>query len=900
MRKNKTRLIRFSVLALCLTLLMFGVYAVSKSATLTTSGTVGFNAHDCTLTMYGTITGAVSNIDNMLAEPNEVFYFGNEENQLEIKDTTVYSFAENLTDATLTTKYPIIYFNDAGNTVPPIVMTYHFTNTSPYAIYTEVENLISYEGTTATITSPIEDIGVGETVTMVITITLDDIESEIPTNATNFSLSMNFGKQAYSMGLEYTPNYEDGEIVSYNVSGLGTCTDTSIKIPQKYKSKPVTGIANEVFYYKTNITDIVLPNTLKYIGNSAFENCYGLKTVTFENNSQLETIGDNAFDGCTVLNKIEIPENVNSVGEAAFIGCINLDEIHIKDLGKWCGIVFDNYDSNPLYTGASLYLNNELVIDAVIPEGVTTIEKFVFYNCKSLASITLPSSLESVRNYAFSDCLNLKDVHISDLDKWCRISFNDSRSNPLFYYGYLYLNGNLVTEVTISNMTEIPKYLFIDCMSLHKVIISEGVETIGELAFSNCINLTSIVLPSTLTTVNGIQPFTFNKKLVEVVNNTSYYMQPGYTNLGYIAENAKVVTQGTEPTFVKEQGDFVYYENGDECYLLSYKGTDTEVILPSKLGDNESYKIYKQAFMENNNVLKITIPEGVTEIGDQAFRYCRNLTSIVIPSTLEVLGEYAFDGCYRLVEIINNSSKTIYLSNTKIATTGTKSLYVKTQGDYIYYENGEECYLVAYRGKETNITLPTKLGNNANYEILPNAFSQNYKLIEVTIPKTITEIPNAAFSNCESLKKITFLGDVTIIGESAFGNCTSLRAIDIPDSVTEISYRAFSNCVNLTEIIIPEGITNIAYGTFSDCTKLINLVLPASIKNIESSAFYNSNSVRILYKGTEQEFSEKVINNDSSIEYKIYYYSEDKPTTFGYYWHYVTDETTGKQVPTVW
>ena len=214
MRNKKARLLRFSVLALCLTLLMFGVYAVSKSATLTTSGTVGFNAHDCTLTMYGTITGAVSNIDNMLAEPNETFYFGNEENQLEIKDTTVYSFAENLTDATLTTKYPIIYFNDAGNTVPPIVMTYHFTNTSAYQVYAEVESLISYTGTTAQVTTPIQSINAGETVTMVITITLDDIESEIPTNATNFLLSMNFGKQAYSMGLEYTPNYEGEEIVS--------------------------------------------------------------------------------------------------------------------------------------------------------------------------------------------------------------------------------------------------------------------------------------------------------------------------------------------------------------------------------------------------------------------------------------------------------------------------------------------------------------------------------------------------------------------------------------------------------------------------------------------------------------------------------------------------------------
>ena len=147
--------------------------------------------------------------------------------------------------------------------------------------------------------------------------------------------------------------------------------------------------------------------------------------------------------------------------------------------------------------------------------------------CRTLTSVTIPSSVTSIGDCAFDDCIYLTAVHISDLNAWCRISFGStSDSNPLTYAHYLYLNGKKVTEavfpdgitsigkafmgcwsltsVTLpGSATSIEDEAFLDCHNLTSVTISDGVTSIGKRAFENCADLATVTIPGSVSSIGG-------------------------------------------------------------------------------------------------------------------------------------------------------------------------------------------------------------------------------------------------------------------------------------------------------------------------------------------------------------------------------------------------------------
>ena len=156
------------------------------------------------------------------------------------------------------------------------------------------------------------------------------------------------GNPTVPQELEFTP-YDSWCVVS----GIGTCTDAHIIIPDTYNGLPVT------------------------------------------------SIGDFAFRGCQDLTSITIPASITSIGEGAFNNCDNLKNVYISDLAAWCKIDFA-FVASPLHNGTTLYLNGVQPKDITIPDGITNIGNYTFINCTSLTRVTIPEGVTSIvpsRNY---------------------------------------------------------------------------------------------------------------------------------------------------------------------------------------------------------------------------------------------------------------------------------------------------------------------------------------------------------------------------------------------------------------------------------------------------------------------------------------------------------------------
>ena len=223
---------------------------------------------------------------------------------------------------------------------------------------------------------------------------------------------------------------------------------------------------------------------------------YPVKAVIIEPGAT--SIGNYAFSRCTGLTSVSIPASVTSIGKYAFDGCSNLNTVYIEDLAAWCNISFYNYTSNPISYAHNLYLNNKLVTNLVIPNGVTTIGEYAFSGCTGLTSVTIPDSVTSIGNSAFSGCTGLTSVSIPN-------SVTSIGSSA-------FSRCTSLTSVSIPNsVTSIGDYAFYGCSGLTSVSIPNSVTSIGDNAFFGCSNLNAVYIEN-LTTWCKISFFKLRRK----------------------------------------------------------------------------------------------------------------------------------------------------------------------------------------------------------------------------------------------------------------------------------------------------------------------------------------------------------------------------------------------------
>ena len=216
----------------------------------------------------------------------------------------------------------------------------------------------------------------------------------------------------------------------------------------------VTRIDSHAFEGCSALTTVTIPNSVTSIGNYAFYQCSGLTSVTIGNS--VTSIGNYAFYQCSGLTSVTIPNSVTSIGYHAFDDCSGLKKVIVKDIAAWCGIEF-GFRSNPLYYSRHLYSDEDTEItNLVIPNSVTSIGYLAFEGCSGLTSVTIPNSVTSIGSSAFSGCSGL-------------------------------------TSVTIPNsVTSIGDSAFSYCSGLNSVTIGNNVKNIGDWAFFGCSELNSV------------------------------------------------------------------------------------------------------------------------------------------------------------------------------------------------------------------------------------------------------------------------------------------------------------------------------------------------------------------------------------------------------------------------
>ena len=703
---------------------------------------------------------------------------------------------------------------------------------------------------------------------------------------------------------------------------------TSVTIPNS-----VTTIGNYAFSYCSSLTSVTIPNSLSFISESSFKLCRALKTLIIP--KSVEGVGIYSFDYCNALTSVtvynETPPTLSFTAFSNFDATLYVpygskaayeganywkDFASIVEMNPAQAITFadanvkalcvDNWDLDDdgelstseaaVVTDLGQVFKNSSQITTFQElqyfTGLTAIGNLAFYQCTSLTSVTIPSSVKDIGKQAFNNCDALTSINIP------------SSVTSIGQNAFSGCHG--LTSITIpSPVTFIDQNTFANCINLTSVTFPNTLKRIGTGAFSNCKKLTGITFPNSLTRIDG-------SAFLNCSALTSITIPSSVTTIG-----TGVFIGCSSLTSISVNTENSVYDSRNDCNAIIETATNKLLLgCMNTVIPNTVTSIETSAFNKCSGLTSITIPIPVTTIGLYAFANCSALTSVTIQNSVTTIGDNAFQNCTTLtkVTVLAETPPTIY--SQTFTNRAHATLYVP-HGSKATYEGAnywKDFALIVEIDSSTPITFAdakVKALCVANWDtdgngelsmaeaaavtsldrvfedndditsfdelqyftgltaIGANAFFYCSSLTSIILPNTVTSIGKMAFCYCYKLTSVTVPSSVTSIGLYAFDsegiksivveegntvydsrdNCNAIietatntlifgcENTVIPSTVTTIGKGAFEECLGLTTIIIPASVTTIGQTAFQYCENLTNVTIPASVTTIDSQAF---------------------------------------------------------------
>ena len=574
-----------------------------------------------------------------------------------------------------------------------------------------------------------------------------------------------------------------GEIYSSGSSAKPPSTDTLIYQGENYYRSSYYYYNR--YYIPSSLREIVITDATGISAN-AFYNCTMLTSIKL--NEGITAVNTYAFYNCDGLTEITIPESVTSVGSYAFAESGNLTEVTLSSsLTEISDYIFSNCSSLTSVNG-----NGEVILGA----NVTSIGIQAFANCSSITSVTMQGIVTSIGAQAFDGCVNLVRVNSG-------------------------IDGKVILQ---EGLTSIGNFAFRNLGKITEVVVPNSVTSIGQGAFQGCNSLVKMTLPfvggSRSTTTST--PSTASSSW----NGGSQYL------FGYIFGGAIYSRNSSSKP---SSTDILIYQ-GENYYRSSYYYYNRYYI-PSSLREiviTDATGISANAFYNCTMLTSVTLNEGITAINTYAFYNCANIAEIVIPSSVESIGNYAFQKCSLLqtVQVLRGDvlSLTSLGSNVFDSTPATLLILVP--------DDAYSAYITAANWSTYADKIRPASASEDGF-IIENGVLLHYigTAETVTIPAGVTSIGDYAFAHNYTLKQLIIGNDVVTIGDYAFYQCLSLQSVVIGDSVQTIESFAFDQCISLQSVVIGEGIQTIARYAFYGCASLQSVTYGSNLLSIGEYAF---------------------------------------------------------------
>ncbi|MBE5742038.1 MAG: hypothetical protein E7360_01810 [Clostridiales bacterium] len=657
------------------------------------------------------------------------------------------------------------------------------------------------------------------------------------------------------------PNFcdVDGVVYSKNMDTIYyySLTKGNVTLPAS-----VTKIMGGVFKGNKNITTFEFGNSIASVGQEAFANCTSLKTISFANPENSVSFGENAFNGCSVLNNVTIPVGMTEIADGMFRSCVSLKDITLHDgitrIGHY-GLAFTGAHLAGLPANLTALGDYALAYtgleSAVVSSNFTTLGKYTFYGCSALTSfdlegtqvtaipdgcfkgtmitsIYIPKTVTYIGARAFEQLNSLTSVEFEQGEGDDLIIGSANPYNPDNEYSYLTelesyaFSFTSITELAFpERLVQIGDGAFYSCTSLVSITFAENsrLQTIGGWAFAYCENLgsdyTPLVLPASLQDKGPYAP---------AIAEGAFYYCAWLTGLEFAGVEV-AEPQGTM-TICRDAFGCIG-ENNDDCWVYG-AGDDGEVILPSNV--RFAYRVHMAQDLSNYiswlmGCCNWTIAEGSSNFlyiengayysADKKTLMFANTTSstFTVPKEVTKIEKYAVKGSAKII---------------KFEAGGTEPLVI-----------GENAFSSVARNL-TSVEFPT----DRPVSIGGSAFSFASKLTSLTIPANVTDIGSNTFNGLSGLTSLTFLeGEngtaLRAIGYASFTGCSKIETITFPKGLKSIGESAFSGCKALHTVNFNEDLEGIDAHAFNS-TAIEEVILPANLSTLGKMPFgrnYSSN-----------------------------------------------------------